>query len=228
MVERAPYEADGRETLTPCRAGTRPDPASPRLRGALAGRRTRATASRREPRRRARVVAVGCASGQGQEGPVHDRCDGDLLGQVQPAAEQVVASRASARRAHALARFPRTYAVEPLEVGLEREAPLLAVLLRDRPHEVPHLDLRPLVGRRERGRQRAVADRAARQLELVGEEVEVDVVGDRAPRAAARAARSARGPRARGTGSRPRSRAGARTRRRCCDGSWSRGSPRPG
>src|SRR3954453_819678 len=80
-------------------------------------------------------------------------------------------ARRAARRADQL--------VEVLEVGLEREPALLAVLERDRAHEVAHLDDAVVVGGLEGGRQRAVADRAARELELGGEEVDVDVLGER-------------------------------------------------
>ena len=65
--------------------------------------------------------------------------------------------------------------MEVLEVGLQRQPALLAELLRDRPDQVAHRDRAPLVGGLERGRQRAVADRAAGELELGREELEVDV-----------------------------------------------------
>src|SRR5215208_4258269 len=61
--------------------------------------------------------------------------------------------------------------VEALEVRLQREASLLRVLLGHRADEMAHLDLRVLVGGLEGGGERAVADRAAGQLELPGEEV---------------------------------------------------------
>src|SRR4051794_11145569 len=69
--------------------------------------------------------------------------------------------------------------VEALEVGLERQAALLAVFLGDRPHEVAHPDIGVLVGSAEGGGERAVADRPARELELRREETEVDVIGNR-------------------------------------------------
>ena len=96
----------------------------------------------------------------GQPDPLHD-----------PRAVDLQAALARIGHAHEL--------VEALEVGLQREAALLRVLLRDRADEVAHLDRGVLVGGLERGGERAVADRAARQLELRGEEVEVDVLGDR-------------------------------------------------
>src|SRR5439155_22229079 len=69
--------------------------------------------------------------------------------------------------------------VEALEVGLEREAALLAVFLGDGADQVAHPDRPVVVGGLEGGGQRAVADRAAGELELPGQEVEVDVLGDR-------------------------------------------------
>src|SRR5438034_3175844 len=66
--------------------------------------------------------------------------------------------------------------MEALEVGLQRQSSLLAVLLRDGPDQMMHVDRGVLVGRLERGRKRAVADRPTRELELRGQEVEVDVV----------------------------------------------------
>ena len=126
----------------------------------------------------------------GQPDPLHDARAVDLQ-----------AALARVGHAHEL--------VEALEVGLEREAALLAVLLRDRADEVAHLDLGVLVGGLERGGQRAVADRAAGQLELGGEEVEVDVRRRPAPRRGSTRPPDPLGGRPpRGTGSRPRSRAG--------------------
>src|SRR3954453_20169576 len=69
--------------------------------------------------------------------------------------------------------------VVALEVRLEREPALLAVLERDRADEVAHGDDAIVVGGLEGGRQRAVADGAARELELRGQEVDVEVVGER-------------------------------------------------
>src|SRR3954447_5874152 len=71
------------------------------------------------------------------------------------------------------------HVVEALEVGLEPETAVLAVFLRHGADEVAHGDRPVRVGGLERGRQRAVADRAARELELLTQEVEVDVVGQR-------------------------------------------------
>src|SRR6185436_18725797 len=69
--------------------------------------------------------------------------------------------------------------VEVLEVGLERQPALLAVLLRDRADEVAHLDHVAVVGGLEGGGERAVLDRAAGELEVRGEELQVDVVRER-------------------------------------------------
>src|ERR671913_286304 len=60
--------------------------------------------------------------------------------------------------------------VEVLEVGLEREPALLAVLLRDGADEVAHLDHVAVVGGLEGGGERAVLDRAAREPVVRGED----------------------------------------------------------
>src|SRR4051794_20653034 len=88
-------------------------------------------------------------------------------------------SRAIARRPRRLLELARRadQFVELFEVRLGREPPLLGVLLRHRSHQLPHRDLAVLIGGTERCRQRAVANRAAGELELRSEEVEVDVVG---------------------------------------------------
>ena len=69
--------------------------------------------------------------------------------------------------------------VEVLEVRLQGQPPLLAELLGDGPDQVAHRDRALLVGGLERRGQRAVADRAAGELELGREELEVDVVVER-------------------------------------------------
>ena len=128
---------------------------------------------------------------------------------------RAVARRAAAGRADQL--------VEALEVGLEREPALLAVLQRDRADEVAHPDHAVVVGGLEGGRERAVADPAAGELELRGEEVDVEVVAER------RLRRQQQPPDPLAVlGLREREvdhevAAGARTRRRCCGGSWWRG-----